>query len=99
MRAKCSETKKMKLHLHLKTEYFAQVKTGEKKREYRLANKYWQPRLEGREYDAVIIHNAYKPGEENRLEFPWRGWTKEQRKHKHFGAESVLVYAIILEKP
>lgn len=88
----------MILHLHVKTEYFNAIKSGEKTREYRLAKPYWEKRLEVPflEYSGVIIYNAYKPGSENRLEFPWRGWTKETRTHKHFGADPVEVYAIHL---
>jgi hypothetical protein len=59
----------MKLHLHVKTEYF------------------------------LAIQDGYKPGPENRIEFPWRRWVTRTITHKHFGPEPVDVFAIILEKP
>lgn len=87
----------MKLHLHVKTEYFEQIKDGTKTEEYRLVNDYWRKRLAGREYDSVVIYNAYKPGPENRLEFPWRRWVTRTITHRHFGPSPVDVFAILLE--
>lgn len=85
----------MKLHLHVKSCYFEEIKAGVKKHEYRLANEYWRKRLLGRSYDAVVIYNAYKPGPENRLEFPWNGvGLIANFTHPHFGAESVTVYSV-----
>ena len=84
----------MKLHLHVKTEYFNAIKSGEKRHEYRLANAYWAKRLDGRSYDAVVIYNAYKPGAENRMEFPWSTPQVITRTHPHFGPDPVQVYAI-----
>lgn len=89
----------MKLHLHVKTEYFNAIKSGEKLYEYRLANDYWAKRLNySRQYDSVVIYNAYKPGPENRLEFPWVVPQIEQRTHPHFGPHPVMVYAIPVSK-
>ena len=95
------------LHLHVKTEYFDQIKRGEKTEEYRLYNDYWRHRLGGDygnmgvviiRFNKIVIHNAYKAGEENRLTFPWRGWTLKTITHTHFGPDSVTVFAIKLEK-
>ena len=94
------------LHLHVKTEYFEAIKRGEKTEEYRLNCAYWIQRLGNhyanlywvRDYDNVVIHNAYKSGEENRLTFPWRGWKLKTITHPHFGPEPVTVFAIKLEK-
>lgn len=86
----------MKLHLHVKTVYFNAIKSGEKVTENRLANAYWTKRLGGRSFDGVVIYNAYKPGAENRLEFPWRGFGLRTITHPHFGPEPVVVYAIHL---
>ena len=95
------------LHLHVKTEYFEDIKRGEKTEEYRLYNDYWIQRL-GEDYgelgqvsaiyDNVVIHNAYKSGDDNRLTFPWRGWTLKTITHPHFGSEPVTIFAIKLEK-
>lgn len=92
------------LHLHVKTEYFEAIKRGEKTEEYRLHNAFWVKRLVefpsgmGRIFSGIVIHNAYKPGEENRLRFPWRGWHLKTITHPHFGPDPVTVFAIKLEK-
>jgi len=100
------------LHLNVKTEYFEAIKRGEKTEEYRLYTPYWSQRLiawpkcpEGGwhevppcEFDHVVIHNAYKSGDDNRLTFPWRGWTLKTITHPHFGPDPVAVFAIKLEK-
>ncbi len=87
----------MKLHLHVKTCYFEQIKAGTKTEEYRLLTPYWQKRLLGREYDAVVVYNAYKPGGENRIVFPWRWYVVRTITHPHFGDKPVIVFAIKLE--
>lgn len=93
----------MKLHLHVKAEYFAAIRAGTKREEYRLHNPYWRKRLvsmpsgKKREFEAVVIHNGYKPGPENKIEFPWRGWRLRGITHPHFGADEVTVFAIRLD--
>lgn len=84
----------MKLHLHVKTEYFNAVKSGEKTFEFRLLNKYWSDRLINKSYDRIVYYNAYKPGTENRMEFPWRGFHLVEIAHKHFGDQKVKCFAI-----
>lgn len=95
-----------KLHLHVKTEYFEAIKRGDKDEEYRLHNAYWIKRLVDmpsgakREFAGIVIYNAYKPGAENRLERPWRGWRLKGVTHKHFGPEEATVFAIrVNEQP
>lgn len=87
------------LHLHVKTEYFEQIKRGEKTEEYLIYNEYWCRRLLLRRiaYEGIAIHNAYESGEENRLTFPWRGFEIKEITHPHFGPEPVTVFAIKLE--
>ena len=93
----------MKLHLHVKTEYFAKIRDGSKVEEYRLHNAYWVKRLvelpsgAKRVFAGIVIYNAYKPGPENRMEFPWRGWSLKGITHPHFGPDEVTVFAIKLE--
>lgn len=93
----------MKLHLHVRSEYFAQIKAGEKREEYRLHNAYWVRRLvefpsgKAREFDGIVIHNAYLSGSDNRIEFPWLGWTLKGITHPHFGTDEVTVFAIKLK--
>lgn len=94
----------MKLHLHVKSVYFEQIVAGTKKEEYRLHTGYWVKRLvelpsgNKREFDAVVIHNAYKPGLANLIEFPWNGWRLTGLTHPHFGLDEVTVFAITLQK-
>lgn len=87
------------LHLHVKTEYFEAIKRGEKTEEYRLYNDCWRKKLLLRDmaFGGIVIHNAYKPGEGNRLRFPWSGCELKTITHPHFGPTPVSVFAIKLE--
>jgi hypothetical protein len=97
----------MKLHLHVKASYFAEIKAGTKTEEYREQTRYWQRRLTHpvansteivrREYEGIVIYNAYKAGPENRIEFPWRGFTYQVINHHHFGNRNTQVFAIKLQ--
>lgn len=86
------------LILNVKTEYFNEIKSGEKTKEYRMVNYYWNRRLQGKKFNNVIIRLGYpKAGDGNReLIFPFRGYEIESITHKHFGEKPVEVYAIIL---
>lgn len=92
-----------KLTLIVREVYFKAIRSGEKPEEYRLRKEYWAKRLlnpDGtwRKYDAVVIRNAYKPGAENRLEFPWREPRVETITHPHFGETPAEVFVIPLLK-
>lgn len=65
-----------KLILHLKGEYFDEIKAGRKPKEYRLVTPYWEKRLVGRTYDGIELARGYpKRGDvENRLTLPWLGY-------------------------
>lgn len=52
------------LHLNLKGEYFHAIRAGKKVEEYRLYNDYWRKRLEGREYERLIIKLGYPASHE-----------------------------------
>lgn len=93
-----ADFKSRKLHLHVKTEYFKAVQSGEKVFEYRLANKYWTDRLFMKFYDGIVYYNAYKPGAENRIEMPYKFFELQKITHKHFGTDPVAVYAILLTR-
>jgi len=88
------------LILAVKRCYFDEIKSGQKVHEYRLHNEYWRKRIEGKEFDRVIITLGYpRAGDESRrLAFPWSGYEIQQRKHEHFGDHEVTVYAIKLVK-
>lgn len=92
------------LYLPLKREYFEQIKSGEKKFEYRRANKYWTLRLykgldihpQGKDFDGIILTCGYpRQGDESRiLRRPWRGFERHMILHPLFGLDPVNVYAI-----
>lgn len=92
----------MNLILHLKRQYFDEIKSGAKTEEYRLVTAYWAKRLENRNYDRVILFCGYpKRGDADRMiSFPWRGYQKKVILHPFFsgGKLPTKVYAIKLEK-
>lgn len=87
------------LHLPLKREYFEAIRDGAKPEEYRLCTPHWRKRLEGREYDRIVLTLGYpsKADAERRIERPWRGFTVKTITHPHFGQEPVHVYAIYVK--
>ncbi len=86
----------MNLTLNLKREYFDAIKSGEKKFEYRLANKYWKRRIGNKEFDKIVLMLGYpkRADESRRIERPWRGYRRIRIRHEQFGDERVLVFAI-----
>jgi hypothetical protein len=80
------------LTLIVKGEYYDQIKSGEKKHEYRIIKPYWIKRIDGREYDQIIVKHGYSNC--RTLVRPWKGYTIEIIKHKLFGVDEVQVYAI-----
>lgn len=90
----------MNLTLNLKKEYFEQIKQGKKTEEYRLCTPYWKKRIEGKNFDKVIIKLGYPKNSETDkiLVFKFAGYEKKIIQHEHFGQDPVLVYAIKLEE-
>lgn len=86
----------MGLQLALKGEYFDQIKAGVKPFEYRLYTPYWQKRIEGRNYDRLILTRGYpnRTDASRRLVLPYLGYEIDWIKHPHFGPETVKVFAI-----
>lgn len=84
------------LVFNLRGIYFDAIKSGEKTEEYRLVCPFWDRRLVGREYDAVIICCGYpaKGQADKRMVFRWKGYTIQTITHPHFGEKPVQVYAI-----
>lgn len=80
------------LQLAVNGEYFDQMKSGEKKFEYRLLNDYWRKRLVNREYDRLIITRA--DDSDRRIDVPYQGYKVQSIIHKHFGSDPVNVFAI-----
>lgn len=86
----------MDLVLPLKREFFDAIKAGTKPEEFRLRNDYWSKRLEGKEFDRVVLTLGYpkRDDAERRIVLPWRGYRECQITHPLFGADPVDVFAI-----
>lgn len=84
------------LILPLKREYFEAIRDGSKPEEFRLRTDHWRKRLEGRDYDRIVLTLGYPARDDHarRLVRPWRGYTIKTITHPHFGPEPVQVYAI-----
>ena len=86
----------MNLILHLKKEYFDQIANGEKVEEFRLVTPYWSKRLEGRQYEQVVLLCGYPSAndESRKIIRAWSGYSRKTITHPHFGSKSVDVFAI-----
>jgi len=82
------------LVLHLKKEYFEQIKSGVKKEEYREMTPYWFSRLFGKKYRNIILVSGYPKGLAGAIIRPYRGYELKTIEHELFGPLPVLVYAI-----
>ncbi len=84
------------LYLALKKKWFDETKSGKKKYEYRLANKYWEKRLRGKEFSKIVLTCGYpkKTDLSRRIERPWRGHWKTLLTHEEFGKEQETVFCI-----
>ena len=83
------------LHLHVKTEYYNQVKDGTKKEEYRKFKQYWAKRLNSKTYDLIYYYKGYT---QEKMIFKFNGWRLDMIQHKEFGDKPVLAYRIYLDK-
>lgn len=86
------------LTLPLKREYFDAIRAGTKTEEFRLYTPFWRKRLEGREFDQIVLTLGY-PARDNsarRIARPWSGYTIKTITHPHFGPDPVQVFAIDL---
>lgn len=84
------------LHLPLKREYFEAIRDGRKPEEFRLCTPHWRKRLEGQQFDQVMLTLGYPARDDHarRLVLPWRGYTVKTITHPHFSPEPVEVFAI-----
>jgi hypothetical protein len=89
------------LTIPVKGEYFDAIRDGSKPEEYRLITPYWQKRLEGRSYDAVVMTKGYPSAHDTsrRSRRAWRGFTRKTITHPHFGPAPVEVFAIDVSVP
>jgi len=83
--------------------YFDQIGAGTKREEYRLVTPFWEKRLVGRSYSAVVMTRGYpKAGGidgQTRLTRRWKGVSRKTITHPHFGPEPVEVFAIDVSEP
>lgn len=84
------------LYLHLKWQYFDEIRRGVKPEEFRLCTEFWARRLLNRSYDGILIMWAYPSKDElDKILFrPWRGVSQRIITHPHFGPDPVSVFAI-----
>ncbi len=84
------------LTLPLKREYFEAIKAGTKEFEYRLANKHWTARIDGKSFDRIVLTLGYpkRKDKSRRIVRPWREYVRRRITHPEFGDQSVMVYAI-----
>lgn len=89
------------LSLHVKAQYFDEIKAGKKLDEFREDNAHWQRRLLNREFDQVCILWGYPRADvvDRRLWFKWRGFVRTSIIHPHFGNRLTAVFAIDLRDP
>ena len=93
------------LHLPMCAKYFDQVASGEKLDEYRLYTRYWMKRIEGREFEDIVLTRGYPKRDDKtrRMICEWRGYSIITICHEHFGDVDKLVFAIdvseIIEPP
>lgn len=86
------------LTLPLKRKWFEQIKAGFKTEEYRLDNSHWRKRIEGKEFEKVIVTLGY-PSRDNlarRIEFPWNGYEIKTITSEEWGNKPQRVFAIKL---
>lgn len=88
------------LVLPLKREYFEAIKSGEKTEEYRLYNSHWRKRLEGRDFERVVLTLGYPKRDDTarRIVRPWQGYAVKMITHPHFGPDPVQVFAIYVQQ-
>jgi hypothetical protein len=94
---KTKQNKMKPLFLILQKKWFDQIKSGEKREEYREAKPYWVNRIEGREYSHIIFQNGYA-SDAPRIEIEYKGYYKKKLKHEFFNNKQVTVYALKLGK-
>lgn len=84
------------LVLHLKKEFFDQIKSGKKKMEFRLRTRYWEKRLINRQYDTIRLMCGYPKHDDldNQIVCRFQGYRPMVIKHKHFGKTPVRVFGI-----
>jgi len=81
------------LYLVLKFKWFDQVKSGEKKFDYRLFNSYWKARFHHHQYKRLVLMRGYT---KTRIELPWQGYEIKTITHEEWDNVPTKVFAIRL---
>jgi len=81
------------LHLHLKYEYFDEIKAGTKTKEYRLADK-WKKKLDKRITHLRLYRGYQAASQSTIIDLKFKGYELETITHPHFGSDPVLVCSI-----
>lgn len=89
------------LVLALKSEYFNQIKSGEKREEFRLFTPYWRQRIQGKTFDKIVLTLGYPAADDldKRLFRKWAGYRVRVITHPHFGDHANTVFAIDVSEP
>lgn len=84
------------LHLHLRFEYFDQIKAGTKTEEFRACTPFNDRLMARRPFAEIRLYRGYpKTGDmENTLVRPWKGFQIRTITHPHFNNQPTRVYAI-----
>lgn len=91
----------MDLTLSVKKENFDLIKSGKKTVEYREVKPYWTKRLEGKDYNNIIITLGYPKKDDlsKRIKFKYNGYGHVSIFHKQFDGEKITkVYEIYLSE-
>ena len=70
------------LILHIHRAWFDAIAQGYKTYEYRDASPYWTKRLQGRQYESVLLHNGYRPSDPM-LTLDFGGCTRVEVQGRH----------------
>ena len=85
------------LYLHVPRKHFDQIKSGNKKEEYKAWNIYWKKRIIGVPFEAVeISYGDPKAGTGERITFAWDGYEKKILEVKLCKKGAYLYFAISL---
>jgi len=86
------------LILNVRERWFRDIESGIKTEEYRELKPYWAKRLEGKEYDRVIIKLGYPKKEDKgkQIIFPWNGYYIKHVISDEWNGEEKSVFAIQL---
>ena len=91
---------KRTLTLHLKNEYFNQIKAGTKREEYRLFKDYWKKRIHHNDFEFILLLCGYPKANDHakRLVCHYTGHEVKDIIHPEFGENPVRVFALFVDR-